>query len=71
MLSHVCLPFALALNTLRMFMNNLYVCPFIITELLQKSQFEHLPFSQMTLREISGLSRISPFKTKTDDTVHY
>ena len=39
-----------------MFLNTLYVCPFIVTTIIAKSQFESLTFYQMTFREISRLN---------------
>ena len=36
--------FAPGLNTRKNVLNGLYVCPFIVTELLQKSKFEKLTF---------------------------
>ena len=36
-----------------MFWNNLYVCPFIVTKIIVKTQFENLTVSQMTVRETS------------------
>ena len=39
-----------------LFLNNLYLCPFILTNSLQKSQLENLTSSQMTFCEISNLT---------------
>ena len=58
MFSGIDIPFALG-TLLSVLLNNLYVCPFIVTKILAKSQFENLTISQMTLREISRLNRTS------------
>ena len=42
MLSHIYLPFALGLNIVKYVLNNIYVCPFPVTKLIQKSQPENL-----------------------------
>ena len=42
-------------HQIRMFLTNLYVCLFIVTKIIAKSQF-----SQITFREISRLNRTSP-----------
>ena len=50
-----------------MFLNNLYVCPFIITTIIAKSQFENLTFSKMIFMGISRLKRTTPLQI-TDKT---
>ena len=44
-----------------MLLNSLHVCPFIITKILQTSQFEHSTFSQMTFRELARLNSTDPY----------
>ena len=51
MLSRIYLPFSICLNITKNILNNLYVCPFIVTKIIAKTQFENLTFWQMTFRE--------------------
>ena len=57
MLNHIS-PLPLVRKTSNMLLNNLYVCSFIVTKNIAKTQ--KLTVSQMSFREISHLNRTSP-----------
>ena len=49
-------PLALGLNIITYALNNLYLCPFIVTKRITKSRFENLIIIQMTVKEILALT---------------